>query len=320
MPAVSVIIPTYNRAKVVGRAVQSVLDQGVDALEIIIVDDGSTDGTKSALEPYLGRIKYLRQDNAGCSAARNAGLLAARSEWIAFLDSDDVWRAGKLRTQLEWAARHPSVGFWCGDCAVRNSEGKIIMASRYAWNGMDRKLRAGPLGRDGLRLLLEYNFVGASSVLVRKEVLDRVGEFSNEFSIAQDYDEWIRCAKICEIGVIPSPPYYEKTLGGDNLIGNKSRLCEDRLSVLLKHPDVAAAGPEIKAVYEKAITRSLYEWGSALIDTGEYSKGWSKLRQALGRDRTAANGWDFVRICSKKALRLASFGLITRERFFKAPR
>jgi glycosyltransferase involved in cell wall biosynthesis len=102
IPGISVIIPTYNRAQLVTKAIESVLAQTYHDYEIIVVDDGSTDNTREVLEPYMNRIKYLYQENLGPSAARNAGIRASRGEWIAFLDSDDRWLPEKLTQQIEY--------------------------------------------------------------------------------------------------------------------------------------------------------------------------------------------------------------------------
>ncbi len=99
-PLVSVVIPTYNRAQMVSEAVRSVLEQTFGDLEVIVVDDGSTDGTREALKPHADKIRYLRQENSGVSAARNRGIAEARGSLIAFLDSDDLWLPAKLKNQV----------------------------------------------------------------------------------------------------------------------------------------------------------------------------------------------------------------------------
>ena len=109
LPFVSVIIPTYNRAVSIGRAIESVLGQTYVEYEIVVVDDGSTDNTQQILKTYDGLIKCIAQKNAGVSAARNAGIQIARGEWIAFLDSDDQWFPNYLKLQIECIERSPEI-------------------------------------------------------------------------------------------------------------------------------------------------------------------------------------------------------------------
>ncbi|MCK4819314.1 glycosyltransferase family 2 protein, partial [bacterium] len=109
IPNVSVIIPTCNRAEYITQAIDSVLAQTYTDYEIIVVDDGSTDNTKEVMEPYMDRIRYIYQENAGVSAARNTGIKAAKGDWVAFLDSDDEWLPGKLAVQIRAVERHPQL-------------------------------------------------------------------------------------------------------------------------------------------------------------------------------------------------------------------
>ena len=113
MEKVSVIIPTYNRSRQVVEAVKSVLAQSWQALEVIVIDDGSTDDTESALAPYLDTIRYVQKPNGGVSSARNRGIQEARGEKVAFLDSDDTWHPDKLRKQMECMARTDSKVCFC---------------------------------------------------------------------------------------------------------------------------------------------------------------------------------------------------------------
>ncbi|MCA8972826.1 MAG: glycosyltransferase family 2 protein [Planctomycetes bacterium] len=108
-PSFSVVIPTYNRANLVGRAIDSALAQTIGATEIIVVDDGSTDDTQAILQSYSDRIRIIRQANAGCSAARNHGVRVSRGEWVAFLDSDDTWAPDHLESMAD---------------AIRSTEGR----------------------------------------------------------------------------------------------------------------------------------------------------------------------------------------------------
>jgi glycosyltransferase involved in cell wall biosynthesis len=118
MPNISVVIPTYNRNFCIGRAIASVLRQTCAATELIVVDDGSTDNTRDLIASYGSAVKYLFQPNAGVSAARNTGVRAARSDWIAFLDSDDEWLADKLRVQCTDLSNHPQAIAHMVDCRM----------------------------------------------------------------------------------------------------------------------------------------------------------------------------------------------------------
>src|SRR5690349_3602213 len=109
MPKVSVIIPTYNRAQFIARAVDSVLEQTYKDFEIIVIDDGSSDNTQEILKAYEGKIRYVYQQNKGISAARNRGIQEAKGEYIAFLDSDDVWKPEKLSVQVAILDVNPHV-------------------------------------------------------------------------------------------------------------------------------------------------------------------------------------------------------------------
>src|SRR5438045_2731868 len=111
MPDVSVVIPSYNRAHLIGETLDSVLAQDVPGMEILVVDDGSTDATEAVvLGRYGDRVRYVRQANGGPACARNTGIREASAPLIAFLDSDDLWSPGKLRKQLEMLRRDPSLG------------------------------------------------------------------------------------------------------------------------------------------------------------------------------------------------------------------
>src|SRR4030042_4827818 len=101
MPKVSVIIPTYNRGNLVLESIQSVFAQTFSDYEIIVIDDGSTDNTREVLHPYLSKLTYIYEKNSGQSFARNIGILASKGEYIAFLDSDDLWEPEKLETQVK---------------------------------------------------------------------------------------------------------------------------------------------------------------------------------------------------------------------------
>jgi GT2 family glycosyltransferase len=129
MPRFSIVIPAYNAAAFIARAIDSALAQTWPAHEIIIVDDGSTDATADVIGQYGDQVRYLRQDNAGVSAARNAGAQAASGDWLAFLDADDWYYPDRLHLHAEWIARDPSLDFLTGDYDYQRPDGSRISGS-----------------------------------------------------------------------------------------------------------------------------------------------------------------------------------------------
>lgn len=196
-PTVSVIIPTHNRAHLISRAIRSVLEQTFQDLEVIVVDDGSTDGTEEAVKVFTDpRLRFIRHErNRGGSAARNTGIRAARGEYIAFLDSDDEWLPGKLAEQLRVFAEDP-------DCGAVYTD--ILCVYR------DGTVEAPPLGRrpEGriLRHLLASNIVGTtSSVMVKRCCFEVAGLFDEALPSCQDWDMWIKIARHYGFRSIPRP-------------------------------------------------------------------------------------------------------------------
>lgn len=182
MPLISVVIPTYNRASQVPAAVRSVLSQTVPPDEVLVIDDGSTDGTAEALAPLMDRIRYIRTANGGASAARNRGILEAKGDWIAFLDSDDTWHPQKLEKQIACIERTgASVCF----CVSTDETGEAIddLAA------MDPHLAAGAEAfyQAGDCRLLKYRahpFI--QSMVVSKRALLKCGIFDETLAVAED--------------------------------------------------------------------------------------------------------------------------------------
>lgn len=192
---VSAIIPTYNRRELVQRAVDSVLAQTSPVGEIIVIDDGSTDGTGEALHARYGdRIRYQWQANAGVSVARNAGMAIARGRYFALLDSDDLWRTEKTARQMAWLDAHPDFGMVLCDVVRVDADCKPY----------DVFHRREVLHEDGWvlhRLLLNPSLVPASTMF-RREVFETCGGFDPALRTAEDLDFHLRVARQWQIGVI----------------------------------------------------------------------------------------------------------------------
>jgi len=195
-PRVSVVIPSYNCARFLRETLESVFAQTCPDVEIIVVDDGSTDGSKELLERFADRVRVIHQENQGVSAARNRGIRESRGEFVAFLDADDLWHPEKLEQQLRLFA-NPAVGLV--HCAVEYMDEQ------------NRPLGTNFTGRRGRVLkaiaLLQGTVVlaGGSTAVVRREAFDKVGFFDREMSTAADWDMWRRIACAYEIDVVREP-------------------------------------------------------------------------------------------------------------------
>lgn len=193
-PRVSVVIPVFNRAAAVGRAIESVLVQTCQDFEIVVVDDGSTDGSAAAVAAFADRrIKLVRHErNRGGSAARNTGIQASSAPYIAFLDSDDEWLPTKLERQLE--------------VFERSNERLGLVYTGAEWVFVDGTvIRPSPCRPVGLtRALLTENVIGETSLgMVRRSVFDTIGGFDESLPSCQDMDLWLRICERFHAGVVP---------------------------------------------------------------------------------------------------------------------
>lgn len=206
MPYVSVIIPTYNRAPVLERAVRSVLGQTFRDFELIVVDDGSQDATPELLNRYDGKLRAIVQENRGVSAARNAGLAVAGGELAAFLDSDDEWLPEKLSRQVA-AFEKQGGDFVCHTDEIWVRDGKEVPQKN-----IHRKQGGRFFDR-----ALERCLISPSAVMISRELLDRIGWFDESLPAAEDYDLWLRITAFHEVHFIPERLVIKHGGCGDQL-------------------------------------------------------------------------------------------------------
>lgn len=184
-PTVSVVIPTFNRASVLPRALGSVFSQARPPEEVIVVDDGSEDGTERLVREEFPAARYFRQENRGVAAARNRGARMARGNWLAFLDSDDEWLPAKLERQLAALGAEP--GF-----SLCHTDETWIRRGRRV-NPMKKHAKSG--GRIFQRCL-ELCVISPSAALIRRQLFDSLGGFDETLPVCEDYDLWLRfCAR-----------------------------------------------------------------------------------------------------------------------------
>ena len=218
-PITSVIIPTYNRWPLVVEAVDSVLAQSFQDIEIIVVDDGSTDGTTNRLAKFDGRLRLFTTTRRGVAAARNFGVSQAQGCYVAFLDSDDLWLPGKLQTQIAFLDRHPEIQICQTDeIWVRNGV-------RVNPKAMHRK----PSGDIFVRSL-DLCLISPSAVMMTRELFQRIGGFDESFPVCEDYDLWLRVTSVYSVPLIPEALVVKRGGHADQL--SRSLWGMDRYRVL----------------------------------------------------------------------------------------
>jgi glycosyltransferase involved in cell wall biosynthesis len=189
-PLVSVIIPTYNREQYLRKALDSVLAQTYQRFEIIVVDDGSTDNTRTMLSAYQESVRYVYQENQGISKARNTGIRNSHGDCIAFLDSDDYWLPEKTELQVALLQKHPEYGMVASRCSSVRLDGSFREKNRPGTSGWV------------LENLFQANFIRTSAAIIRKECFHEVGLFDEELKECEEYDLWLRMASQYPIGFI----------------------------------------------------------------------------------------------------------------------
>ncbi len=196
--SVSVVIPAYNSERYVADAIKSVLAQTYRPTEVLVVDDGSSDGTSAVVQAFGGIVRYLHQSNRGEPAARNLGLRHAQGEYVAFLDADDLWLPEKLELQMRYFADHPNCAVVYTDMSTFDDSGIVDASVKVRFN------ITFPEGNIFVPLFRETLF-GSGSVVFRKSCVDKVGYFDEQFLIGCDYEMWLRMSRHFEFGVVDRP-------------------------------------------------------------------------------------------------------------------
>jgi len=207
MPKVSVIIPTFNSAGTIAEAVDSALSQSHLDIEIIVVDDGSSDNTRIVLEQYRSKIKYLFQKNHGVAAARNCGMRLATGDYIAFLDADDVWLPTKIERQTAVLESDPGTGFVYCDNYFVDIRGEIIA---------DYVRKVEFFRGDMLIDLFCSHFLMTPAVMLRKECLEQIGYFDENLRVGEDYDFFLRLAQKYQ-GEVVKEKLWKRVVRKDSL-------------------------------------------------------------------------------------------------------
>lgn len=287
MPTVTVVIPAFNAERYIGEALGSIQEQTLRDVEVLLVDDGSTDGTLREAERFAGSLDLtiVRQANAGPAAARNVGIRRARGRYCAFLDADDIMLPELLAVQTALLKTDPDLGLVLTDVMTFDERGII---HRRRWNFSE------PCVGTALERLLLENFVTTSAVMAPTERLLEAGLFSEERRVAEDYELWLRMAARWKVGFIDRPlvryRYRCGSLSYDKLASARSAL--EVIEVFWgEHPDYRKGHPQIR---RRSLARHLANAGAAALAQGRRGMTLAYLLRSLAHDPWQRRSWKWL--------------------------
>ena len=286
-PLVSVVIPTYNRAAFVGKAVDSVLNQTFTNYEVIVVDDGSTDDTREQLNKYGSRIRYIYQENRGVSAARNTGIAASGGEWLAFLDSDDEWQRDYLAEQMREATKVPGLCMQSANCLFTSLNGET--ETYFEINGSISAFKE----KDYLLIANAFSFVIShgpwqlGSTIFRRDAATKAGLFDTTLTLSEDLDFMARVALEGPFGLIKDElvNIYRRCESTESLTGRAerdqlgARRSDERIYQKLK--SVAGLGSTERKALNRLMSANQRAIGNLVLQAGNKTGARSYYKQAL---------------------------------------
>jgi GT2 family glycosyltransferase len=263
MAAVSVIIPTFNRAHKIARAVASVLYQTFTDYEILVVDDGSEDATSAVLAPFRSHVTcIIHCKNFGVSAARNTGIRESSSPLIAFLDSDDYWLPDKLAAQISFLSEHPAA------VACQTEERWIRRVVRV--NPMKKHFKpSGDIFEPSLKLCV----VSPSAAVVKRSLLEEVGVFDEGFPVCEDYDLWLRISWKYPIWLVPEPLAIKEGGAPDQLSRSVEGMDRYRIKAIARLIDSGCLSERQTEAALKELRFKCRVYGNGCLRRGKKEEG-----------------------------------------------
>ncbi len=263
-PEISVIIPTHNRRAMLREALASVVAQRGANFEVIVVDDGSTDGTWQDLSGYdlstqRDNIRAVRTERRGPAAARNRGIAMARSRLIAFLDSDDLWMPEKLARQSLFMRNNP-------DCAISQTGETWLRKGTRINPGRRHRKRPGDIFTDALHTCL----ISPSAAILRRGLLDEVGGFDEDMTACEDYDLWLRILERHEVGLLDEPLAVRRAGHPGQLSATVAALDRFRILALAKLLADASLGAAKRAAAAEVMAGKCRIYGKGLARRGRH--------------------------------------------------
>lgn len=307
MPLVSVIMPCYNSQQYVAEALDSVLQQDYPNLEVIVVDDGSTDNSLQILQQYGNRITIIRQANQGPAAARNTGMQAATGKYIAFNDSDDLWLPGKVIAQVNYLESHPETGLCFSSWAVWDQQQPLSQLLQHLPDEADKTVVAGRTGWLYLPLL-ESSVVHTTSAMLRRNLIEHVGLFNTGYRLGEDHDYWLRISQYCQMAKLARVFSVYR----DNPNGTTKRMPPKNYSLLVLESALAQYGlncPSGNSISQRQANQYLGErhftYGYSAMLQGDRNKARYAFRHCITyRYKTLKSLWLLLACSTAPGFRL----------------
>lgn len=320
---VSFIIPTHNYGRFLLEAINSALAQDYPNFELIVVDDGSTDNTPELMAPLQDRVWYIRQEQRGPSAARNAGIKAARGELIAFLDADDVWIAHKTRSQVSYLTAHPEVGLVSGRMAAMNEGGTDSTGTTPGGNRAGNRcpedgIQVLPAGAAFAKLFLhQRNYIATSTAMLRRECLDDVGVFDESLRRVEDFNLWLRVGTRFALARLPDILGMHRYHGA-NLAQDSDAM---RQAVFSNLERICALYPETASARRRVASSLYFKHGLQDLYGGRLYSARRNLRAAIRQHRLRSLAYPLLLVscCPNSWLEAARSLKRTLARSFVAP-
>ena len=269
---ISVIIPAFNYARYLEQAIDSVLAQDHPLVEVILVDDGSTDNTREVVARYGDRVRYVHQQNAGLSAARNTGIREARHDWIALLDAEDEFMPGMLRRLAQTLADlPPEFGLVACDCAHMAREGESIR-KKYLIAARPKEIFAP-------EILIQNQFV-ADAVLFRRDLALQAGGFDTTLRSSEDRDMWLRLSQHCRLYKIAETLVRIRIHGG-SMSTLAERMQANMTRVLQKSWETRVVARRRVFIWAQAYSFLFYQTAWMHYDSGERWRAFRDLLKSM---------------------------------------
>jgi glycosyltransferase involved in cell wall biosynthesis len=275
MPKVSVIIPSYNCACYLPSSIESVLEQTYRDLEILVVDDGSTDDTESVLQRFAPSVRYLKSCHKGAAAARNQGIIASDGDYIAFLDADDWWESEKIERQIAELEKDDKVDLVYSDMCVHYDDGTTVPSF----------LKNRPLAASGYVFdkLIQSQFIFPSTVLIRRSCIQQVGMFDESMLSLEDCDLFLRICYTCRVAVVLKPLVHRRQRAG-NMTSDEDLGTRYRIKFHEKALELPKLSPECTGELRRQLSVACFKRGAYCLDQRRIHECRSSLLLSLKHD------------------------------------